>query len=181
MTNGRRLSLITRLGLGVMIVTGISLVTSGAIAALGHALGGRDARDDSVGWIKAIAAVDTALARGDVSRAATEWYPAYVATLYRRQSWDCPIEVGDAWLRIQRAAGFDAVASKTRQLYLTALFRAREARSVTGVLRAAAAFEALGDHHVAAQARQIAAGLQARERAVADTARHSDTQLNTER
>jgi hypothetical protein len=66
----------------------------------------------------------------------------------------------NALLRIERAAGFPkAGESKARELYLMALFRARRDESVQGVLRTAAAFNALGNREVAAHAMQIAATL----------------------
>jgi hypothetical protein len=111
--------------------------------------------------VVAIAAIDEALAHGDVSRALMLWHPAYVSALYDRR-WESLLDVGDARLRIERAAGFSKIGeSRARELYRIALFRAKEQGSAPGVLRAAAAFDALGDHEMAAQATRIAATLNA--------------------
>ena len=111
--------------------------------------------------VVAIAAIDEALAHGDVSRALMLWHPAYVSALYDRR-WESLLDVGDARLRIERAAGFSKIGeSRARELYRMALFRAKEHGSAPGVLRAAAAFDALGDHEIAAQAIRIAATLNA--------------------
>jgi hypothetical protein len=45
---------------------------------------------------------------------------------------------------------------RARDLYLSALFRARDAGSLDGVLRLAAAFDSLGDREVALQALRMA-------------------------
>ena len=106
-----------------------------------------------------LAAVDRALRDGNVSAALDAWHPAYVAAL-RDRRWNGLIDVADARLRIERAAGFKKSGeSKARELYLMALFRARHEGSVAGVLRAAIAFDQLGDHEVAARALAIAATL----------------------
>jgi hypothetical protein len=113
----------------------------------------------SAAGVVAIAAIDEALAHGDVSRALMLWHPAYVGALYDR-SWESLLDVGDARLRIERAAGFSKIGeSRARELYRMALFRAREQGSAPGVLRAAAAFDALGDHEIATQAIRMAATL----------------------
>jgi len=58
-------------------------------------------------------------------------------------------------------------AAKARELYLSALFRARQQGSVEGVRRAAAAFDALGDRDIAANATRMAAALE-KQRLAAD-------------
>lgn len=106
-----------------------------------------------------LAAIDRALRAGDVRAALTAWHPAYTAAL-RDRRWNGLIDVADAWLRIERAAGAGKAGdSKARELYLMALFRARHEGSVAGVLRAAIAFDQLGDRDVAARALGIAATL----------------------
>ena len=144
------------LGLSVVlcvIAAGV-VVTMRQASAAAHA-----ARTTVRPWSASLSAVDAALAEGDVSRALMLWHPAYVAVLYNRYS-DGVIEVGDSRLKIERAAGFPKVGeSKARELYLLALSRAKRDGSPHGVLRAAAAFDALGDRGVAAHARKIAATL----------------------
>ena len=111
-------------------------------------------------WAASITAVDGALAEGDVGRALLLWHPAYVDVLYNRR-WEGLIEVGEARLRIERAAGFPEIGeSRARELYRMALFRAKQQGSLAGVRRAAAAFDALGDREVAAQAIRMAATLE---------------------
>ena len=109
--------------------------------------------------VEGLAAVDRALRARDISGAMAAWHPAYSAAL-RDRRWVGLIDVADARLRIERAAGYQkAGEAKARELYLMALFRARHEESVAGVLRAAIAFDQLGDHEVAMQALSIAAKL----------------------
>jgi hypothetical protein len=60
------------------------------------------------------------------------------------------IEVGDA------ARRFAGGRPRARQAFLTALFRARQQRSLDGVLRAATGFGELGDRDTLAQALRMA-------------------------
>ena len=126
-------------------------------------------------WTKPLARVDEALTDGDVAQALAWWREARVAAL-RSGQWEAMIEVGDASRRLGGRSGFrhdgDALA---RHAYLTALARARGLHSVDGVLRAAIAFDELGDRDRVAHAmhiaeRQAGRDLRAREhvRAVAD-------------
>jgi hypothetical protein len=95
------------------------------------------------------------------------WHPVYAAAL-RDHGWEGLIAVGDARVRIARAAGVPRNADgQARQIYLTALVRAQRHGSVEGAVRAATAFAALGDREIAAEAVRIAAALEAR-RAVVD-------------
>jgi hypothetical protein len=106
-----------------------------------------------------LAAMDAALGRMDLSRAAYEWREAYGLAL-RERRWEGMAGVGDAALRADALArgplghpiGFRAEA---RQAYLPALFQARRERSQEGVTRVADAFDALGDADTAARARAI--------------------------
>lgn len=108
-----------------------------------------------------LTALDAALARGDAGGAAIEWRAAHVLAL-RTRRWEPLLTVGDAALRVDALAregrsmptGFRAEA---RQAYLRALFQARAEGSEQGVHRAADAFAALGDAHMAARARAILA------------------------
>ena len=113
-------------------------------------------------WMASLAAVDDALKAGNVSAAVNAWHPVYAAAL-EDQGWEGLIAVGDARLRIERAArSHQNGQAQARQIYLTALARAQRLGSVEGAVRAAAAFAALGDREVAAQAVHIAASLEAR-------------------
>ena len=103
-----------------------------------------------------LAAVDAALATGDVTAAMRVWYAAYGATIGSRR-WEGFAEAGDAYLRIARASGSPAGGiSRARDLYLSALFRASGAGSLDGVLRLASAFAELGDDEVVTHSLRIA-------------------------
>ena len=105
-----------------------------------------------------LAAVDAALARKDVSRAIYSWRDAHGLALGLRR-WDAMAAVGDAAMRIDaatsplgRPTGFRAEA---RQAYLRALYDARAAGEGEAIDLIADAFAALGDAHMAAQARAM--------------------------
>jgi len=103
-----------------------------------------------------LAAVDAALATGDVTAAMRAWHAAYGATIGSRR-WEGFAEAGDAYLRIARASGSPAGGiSRARDLYLSALFRASGAGSLDGVLRLASAFAELGDDEVVTHSLRIA-------------------------
>jgi hypothetical protein len=108
----------------------------------------------------AIQAIDGALSRGDVKAARAEWREAYRAALRRRQ-WEEMAALGDAALRLT-ASGQRIGEAEARQAHLAALFRARAAASLPGVLRAAGAFATLGDRDVVDEALRIAEATAAR-------------------
>jgi hypothetical protein len=111
------------------------------------------------GWQAHVAVVDRALAVADVSGAVRAWHDAYGAALASGQ-WEALVEVGDAFVRIGDAAASAAGSrSNARQAYLAALVRAQRDGSADGARRVARAFEALGDHAVAAQCGRIASRL----------------------
>ena len=113
-------------------------------------------------WAASLAAVDAALEQGDVARAMNAWQPAHGAAM-RDRRWEGLVEVGDARLRIERAAGVERNGKEqARVVYLMALFRARDERSVPGLLRVATAFAKLGDREVAERAVRLANGLEKR-------------------
>ena len=149
-----------RLGFGILV----ALIVIGAMAVTIHASAVRAThatRPPMTPPAASISDVDSALSRGDVSGAVAAWHTAYVSALSSRR-WERLIEAGDAWLRIERVSGAPAMgAAKARELYLSALFRARQDGSAEGVRRASAAFDALGDHEVAANATRMAKALEA--------------------
>jgi hypothetical protein len=111
-------------------------------------------------WTLHIAAVDRALTAGDLTAAAAASTQAYRAALASRR-WEGLLEAADAHLRVADAAGApQAGAPRARELYLSALFRARDARSLDGVVRTAQAFDRLGDREAAAHAMRVAQRLQ---------------------
>lgn len=122
-------------------------------------------------WSRALRRVEDALAHSGLTAAELAWHAAYAEAL-RSRRWEGLVEVGDAYLRIGEAAGARKPSeARARELYLAALFRARDRGSLDGVLRVAEAFGALGDREVAQQGIHIAQHLatstrdaQARER-----------------
>lgn len=120
--------------------------------------------DPAAPWTPHIRAVDEALAEKRLSTAMQAWYEAYQAARGSRH-WEAMVEVGDAYLRIGEVSGFrKASEPKARQIYLTALFRARQQGALDGVLRTAEVFAALGDREVVVQCLRIAEGLVAQAR-----------------
>jgi hypothetical protein len=107
-------------------------------------------------WREHLQTADSAMAERNVSRAIRVWHEARSAAL-RSGSWDALVEVGDASLRIgELAAAREGARAQARSLYLRALFRARDHRSLDGVLRATEAFASLGDADVVEQGLRVA-------------------------
>lgn len=116
-------------------------------------------RDD---WATRIADMDRALGGGDAPGAQAAWREAYV-TAHVTHAWPGMLAVGDAALRLGRAAGAVEVGqARARRSYLTALLRARRQGSLDGVLAAGEAFARLGDRQVVRQVIAIASDLAAR-------------------
>ncbi|HEU4368979.1 MAG TPA: hypothetical protein VFV05_12225 [Methylomirabilota bacterium] len=145
------------------VVGGLGLVLTTALMSIAVTLprvGGPPAvTAGAAPWSSHLDAVDLALQTNDVPAALKAWHAAYGAALASRR-WDGFADAGDAYLRVASAAGA-AGAPRARDLYLSALFRARDAGSRDGALRVAAAFAGLGDREVATQARRIARRLPA--------------------
>jgi len=113
-------------------------------------------------WAVPVMKVDEALAQENISAAEEAWLDAFVAAL-RGPGWQGLVEVGDAYVRLGKLAGFHAASqAKARRIYSAALFRARQQGSLDGVLRAAEAAAALGDRDLAEQGLRIAEELAAR-------------------
>lgn len=95
--------------------------------------------------------IDEALTQKNVSAAEQARHEAYAVALKSR-SWEAMMAAGEASLRIGEVTGLRAVSeARARQAFLSAFFRARNQKSVDGLLRAAEAFAALGDWEVASQ------------------------------
>ena len=125
-------------------------------------------------WRRHLGDVHDALGRGQASAAGAAWHEALSAALGTRR-WDAMVEVGEAYRLIGETGRFQPAAdAKARGLYLNALFRARQARSVDGVLRTAQAFAALGDREVVERCIAAADGLAVRERDAEARARVRD-------
>ena len=142
------------------VLGGLGLVLASALMSravtVPRALESPAVRGGAAPWAAHLATVEAALAVGDVPAALSAWREAYSAALGSRR-WEGFADAGDAYLRIGRASGAPASAvPRARDLYLSALFRARDAGSLDGVLRIANAFAALGDHDVTVQALRMA-------------------------
>jgi hypothetical protein len=138
-------------GFGLVLT---SALMSGAVTA--PRVGGSASKGGVAPWAAHLAAVDTALTAGDVPAALSAWHAAYGAALGSRR-WEGFADAADAYLRIGRASSApDSAVPRARDLYLSALFRARDAGSLEGVLRIAAAFDNLGDRDVSVQALRMA-------------------------
>jgi hypothetical protein len=147
--------------MGVIALAGIALAGLGGATTQSLPGGPPPARVVEERSLPArLAAVDAALARGDVGGAVYAWRDAYGIALGSRQ-WEALLTVGDAAVRIDALAGRRDGAptgfrAEARQAYLRALFDARAARSPEGMHRAADAFGALGDAEMAARAHAMA-------------------------
>lgn len=107
-------------------------------------------------WTLQIAAVDAALRAGDLTAASAASTEAYRAALASRR-WEGLVDAADAHLRVAQAAGApQAGVPRARELYLAALFRARDSDSLDGILRVAQAFDRLGDREAADHAMRVA-------------------------
>ena len=114
----------------------------------------------STPWLTRLAAVERAVADGDLSLAIYRWHDAHAEAL-RSRRWDALADVGDAAVEIDRALyralrNGQSFRAPARRAYLEALVRARTVGSEDGIRRIAAAFAALGDTEMAEQARAIA-------------------------
>jgi hypothetical protein len=117
---------------------------------------------ESATWASHLDAMDKAIGRRDVSAADRAWREARVAAA-RTRGWRPLLEVGDAALRLGIASGDRrSHGAAARDVYMSALTRARAERSTEGVLRVADAFHALGDQEVVEQCLVIATSLGAR-------------------
>jgi hypothetical protein len=151
--------MVTRKTVGVMIA-GVGLVLASALISGARGVSRPVAPPALQGvptpWAVHLSTVDAALSAGDVPGAVTAWRAAYGAALGSRR-WEGLADIADAYLAIGRASGAPAAAMpRARDLYLSALFRARDAGSLDGVLRIATAFDRLGDREVTLNAVQMA-------------------------
>ena len=129
-------------------------------------------------WQPYLTEVDAAIARADVTAATRAWYDAR-AIAARSGRWQALVDTADAYRRLAPVAGVrDRGASVARELYLEALFRARGAKSLAGVVRATEGFETLGDRAVVAQGLRVARGVAGRDK---DTVALERLQALTER
>lgn len=107
-------------------------------------------------WLPHLELMDRAVATRDPDGAIRAWREAYAAAL---GSAGCRglVEVAAACVKIGEIPGFrKACEAKARQTYWTALFRARQERSLEGLYQVAAAVETLGARTMAEECLRIA-------------------------
>ena len=110
-------------------------------------------------WTAHIQAMDQALTVNDPGEAVREWRQAYSAAL-SHPGWLGLLTVADASLRLGAFPGLArAATARARETYWIAFFRARQQRSLNGVLHAAEAFGRLGDRSTVDQCMRVAEGL----------------------
>jgi hypothetical protein len=115
-------------------------------------------------WTAAIRGAADALVRGELAVAERSLEKAYAAAGASR-SWEALLEVGDAQRRLGELGGAPvrpAAEAKAAEAYRAGLVRAWQQGAVDGVLRAAEAFDALGDQEAAALGLRMAEALAAR-------------------
>lgn len=136
---------VSMIGLMILVVACVEVLTAAAAAPF-----------VPPPWHVSLARVNEAVERKDYPAAARLWHEAYLAATSARR-WEGLVEVADTYRRLGELGGFEAVArARARELYLTALLRARAEASLDGVLRVAAAFVELEDREVVEQCIQIA-------------------------
>jgi hypothetical protein len=139
---------------GVVVATAIAPVVARVSATRGQA----EAEVEEP-WTPHVRAMDEALVIPDLIAAVGAWYRAHAAALASR-GWEGMLVTGQAARRVAEVPSVSrAFLARARQAFLTALFRARDQRSVDGLLRTAWAFADLGDREVVDSALRIAAQL----------------------
>src|SRR6266446_8799712 len=151
---------------------GNEIRTSGKRTARGH--GGRSdggavmarpmfGRIETLGpWTAHIQAMDQALVSDDPGESIRAWRQAYSSAL-SHPGWLGLLTVATASLRLGAFPGLArGAAARARETYWIAFFRARQQRSLNGVLHAAEAFGVLGDHSTVEQCMRVAEGLASR-------------------
>lgn len=125
-------------------------------------VGDPSAKEESP-WISPLRDMHGALARGDFSAATRARHKADLAVL-AHPCWEGFLAVGDGALRLGEAGqGRGAREPEARRAYLSAMVRARNARSLEGALRVTDAFARLGDRHMVEQGVRIARELAGRD------------------
>ena len=112
-------------------------------------------------WTAHIEAMDQALESNDPGESIRAWRQGYSSAL-SHPGWLGLLTVANASLLLSAFPGLarDA-AARARETYWIAFFRARQQRSLNGVLHAAEAFGLLGDYSTVEQCMRVAEGLAA--------------------
>ena len=150
----------TRISIFLAVTVGVAMTAAGAALLDRSSAAPIEPR---MTWEQQVARVDAALATHDLRTAREAVRDAHAAavTSYR---WEPLLHVGDAQRRVEQASGFPTLGNASaRASYLFALFRARDQRSLDGVLQAADAFSRLGDASVVRQALVVARDLAGRD------------------
>ena len=112
-------------------------------------------------WTAHIQAMDQALQSNDPGESVRAWRQAYSSAL-SHPGWLGLLTVAAASLRLCTFPGLARGATaRARETYWIAFFRARQQRSLNGVLHAAEAFGRLGDRSTVEQCMRVAEGLAA--------------------
>ena len=147
------------------IVFYLILAVAAALAALEVTLArvGDSSAKQEAPWTSPLREMDGALARGDFATAATVRHKADLAAL-ASPCWEGFLAVGDGALRLGEARGArSGMEHEARRPYLSAMVRARNARSLEGTLRVTDAFARLGDRDMVEQGVRIARELAERD------------------
>src|SRR5207253_10038477 len=112
-------------------------------------------------WTAHIEAMDQALESNDPGESVRAWRQAYSSAL-SHPGWLGLLTVAAASLRLCTFPGLARGATaRARETYWIAFFRARQQRSLNGVLHAAEAFGRPGDRSTVEQCMRVAEGLAA--------------------
>jgi len=147
------------------IVLCLLLAVAAVLAALEMTLArvGDPSAKEEAPWISPLRDMDDALARGDFSTATTARHKADLAAL-ASPAWEGFLAVGDGALRLGEARGAGSgMEHEARRAYLSAMVRARNARSLEGTLRVTDAFARLGDRDMVEQGAHFARELAGRD------------------
>jgi len=147
------------------IVLCLLLAVAAVLAALEMTLArvGDPSAKEEAPWISPLRDMDDALARGDFSTATTARHKADLAAL-ASPAWEGFLAVGDGALRLGEARGARSGREhEARRAYLSAMVRARNARSLEGTLRVTDAFARLGDRDMVEQGAHFARELAGRD------------------
>jgi len=111
-------------------------------------------------WTAHIEAMDKALAANDTDESIRAWRLAYSAAL-SHPGWLGLFTVATASLRVGTSPSLArSAAALTRETYWIAFFRARQQRSLSGILCSAEAFAMLGDRDSAERCLRVAEELE---------------------
>jgi len=108
-------------------------------------------------WREPLSRGEAALAEGQAREAEQAWEEAQRAAMWPGMPPSGLVNVGLAYLKIGEAARDRQTAvSRARQLFLRAMFRARERRDVDGLTAVSRAFATLGDCEMSGQVFAVA-------------------------